>query len=281
MTAQNRTTLKTYFNTGDVPTESNFVDLIDSFRLISEGATVLSGSGAPGAGDGNDGDFYIRTGVWTIQQKSGGSWGATTSLVGPAGATGATGPQGPAGNTGATGPQGPTGSTGQGVPGGGTTGQDLRKSSNTDYATEWYTPGTMNSQDANSVAITGGNVNGTTIGGTTPAAGTFTTLTADGIVLSSTGINAQTGTTYTLQASDNGKIVTLSNASAITVTVPSSLPVGFACIVIQLGAGQVTLSASGVTLNGKNGLKTSGQHARIGLLEYASNVFNVAGDTAT
>lgn len=120
MTAQNRTTLKTYFNTGDVPTESNFVDLVDSFRLISEGATVLSGSGAPGAGDGNDGDFYIRTGVWTIQQKSGGSWGATTSLVGPAGATGATGATGPQGPTGATGPQGPTGATGPQGPAGAT-----------------------------------------------------------------------------------------------------------------------------------------------------------------
>lgn len=112
MTAQNRTTLKTYFNTGDVPTEAQFVDLIDSFRLISEGATVLSGSGAPGAGDGSDGDFYIRTGVWTIQQKTGGSWGATTSLVGPTGATGAAGATGAQGPAGPTGPRGPTGETG-------------------------------------------------------------------------------------------------------------------------------------------------------------------------
>ena len=34
--------------------------------------------------------------------------------------------------------------------------------------------------DPTNVAITGGNINGTTIGGTTPAAGTFTTLTATG-----------------------------------------------------------------------------------------------------
>jgi len=105
-------------------------------------------------------------------------------------------------------------------------------------------------------------------------------VTAAGYILSDQGINPQTGTTYTLASTDNGKVVTCSNASAITVTVPSSLPVGFACTIIQLGAGQVTLSASGVTLNGKNGLKTSGQHARIGIVEYTTNVFNVAGDTA-
>ena len=40
--------------------------------------------------------------------------------------------------------------------------------------------GTMATQNANSVAITGGAIDGTTIGSTTPAAGTFTTLTATG-----------------------------------------------------------------------------------------------------
>jgi hypothetical protein len=42
------------------------------------------------------------------------------------------------------------------------------------------TLGTIATQNANAIAITGGNINGTTIGGTTPAAGTFTTLTATG-----------------------------------------------------------------------------------------------------
>ncbi|MCF8226920.1 MAG: hypothetical protein K9J30_13670, partial [Bacteroidales bacterium] len=40
--------------------------------------------------------------------------------------------------------------------------------------------GTIAIQDANSVTITGGTIDGTTIGGTTPAAGSFTTLTASG-----------------------------------------------------------------------------------------------------
>jgi len=56
---------------------------------------------------------------------------------GPAGAQGATGPQGSTGPQGATGSQGPPG---QGVPAGGTTGQVLNKTSNTDYVTGWITP---------------------------------------------------------------------------------------------------------------------------------------------
>jgi hypothetical protein len=49
------------------------------------------------------------------------------------------------------------------------------------------TLGTMAQQDDDTVAITGGSINGTTIGSTTPAAGTFTTLTATGQASIGTG----------------------------------------------------------------------------------------------
>ena len=56
-------------------------------------------------------------------------------------------------------------------------------------------------------------------------------------------INAQTGTTYTLTASDNGKVVTLDNAAAITLTLPETstetIAQGFQCVLIAKGAGQV------------------------------------------
>jgi hypothetical protein len=94
-------------------------------------------------------------------------------------------------------------------------------------------------------------------------------------------VNAQTGTTYTLQASDNGKIVTLSNASGITVTVPSGLGAGFHCQCIQIGAGQVTFSPSSTTVNNRQShTKIAGQYGVVGLSAYASNVFALAGDTA-
>ena len=79
----------------------------------TDGKTVRNGSGAPDAGLGVDGDFYIDTTAHAIYgPKSGAAWGSSTSLVGPAGATGAQGPQGA---TGATGAQGATGE--QGPPG--------------------------------------------------------------------------------------------------------------------------------------------------------------------
>jgi archaellum component FlaG (FlaF/FlaG flagellin family) len=62
--------------------------------------------------------------------------------------------------------------------------------------------------------------------------------------------NAQTGTTYTLVIADLGKLVTLSNASSITLTLPPSVfATGNTINIQQIGAGQVTLSqGAGVTI---------------------------------
>ena len=67
---------------------------------------------------------------------------------------------------------------------------------------------------------------------------------------SSLTINAQTGTSYTLATGDVGNLVTASNASAITVTIPPSIfTVGQIINIQQIGAGQVTFSqGSGVTI---------------------------------
>lgn len=97
----------------------------------------------------------------------------------------------------------------------------------------------------------------------------------------SAAINLQTGTTYTLQASDNGKVVELNNASGITLTVPSGLANGFNCSFVQAGAGQVTLSASGTTINNRSThTKAAGQWAVCALYHRGSNVFVFSGDTA-
>jgi hypothetical protein len=93
--------------------------------------------------------------------------------------------------------------------------------------------------------------------------------------------NAQSGTTYTVLASDDGKVITLTNAAAITVTVPAGLGAEFSCVFIQGGAGQVTFSASGTTVNNVYGLnKIVGQHGRASLIATASNVLNLSGDLA-
>ena len=67
------------------------------------------------------------------------------------------------------------------------------------------------------------------------------------------GVNTQTGTSYTTVLGDNGKLVTQSNASAITTTIaPNSsvdYPTGAQITFAQYGAGQVTIQGgSGVTV---------------------------------
>lgn len=64
---------------------------------------------------------------------------------------------------------------------------------------------------------------------------------------------------YTLQAADNGGVLTLTNANPIAVTVPPSLPVGFKCEIVQGGAGMISVSgAFGCTVNNPQGQSRSG-----------------------
>jgi hypothetical protein len=96
--------------------------------------------------------------------------------------------------------------------------------------------------------------------------------------------NAQTGTTYTLVASDLGKMVTLSNASGITLTVPPSIFASGNIINIQqLGAGQVTLAqGAGVTITSTGATasapKLRAQYSAATILCTGSNTFTVIGD---
>lgn len=95
-------------------------------------------------------------------------------------------------------------------------------------------------------------------------------------------INDQTGTAYTLVAGDNGKVVVLDNASAITVTVPSGLEAGFNCSFVQKGAGQVSFSASGTTINNRQShTKINAQYGVASIVAYADDTFVLAGDTAS
>ena len=102
------------------------------------------------------------------------------------------------------------------------------------------------------------------------------------------GLNAQTGTTYTFAAADqNNVLVTLANASAITVTIPPNssvaYPVGTVLNVAQTGAGQVTFAAgSGVTIvsNGATATapKTRGQYSAATAIQTSANNWLVIGD---
>jgi hypothetical protein len=101
------------------------------------------------------------------------------------------------------------------------------------------------------------------------------------------GINAQTGTTYTTVLADNGKLVTLTNAAAIAVTIPlnSSVayPVGAQINMAQLGAGQVTASgAGGVTVVSTGATaatpKTRAQYSTLTAVQTSIDNWLVMGD---
>ena len=98
--------------------------------------------------------------------------------------------------------------------------------------------------------------------------------------------NAQTGTTYTLALTDAGKLVTLNNASAITLTVPANSSVAFSVgdqiNLLQLGAGQVTVAgAGGVTVNSAGALlKLSAQYALGTLVKTATDTWVLVGNLA-
>ena len=114
-----------------------------------------------------------------------------------------------------------------------------------------------------------GNITTSSISGN----GTTTTLTNFGAE-----VNVQSGTSYTLATTDNGKIISCTSNSAVTITVPA-LNIGFNCLIVQRGTGQVTLSVSGSTINNRyNFTKTAGQHAIMSLVSVAAGVFISSGD---
>ena len=104
---------------------------------------------------------------------------------------------------------------------------------------------------------------------------------------STVDINAQTGTTYTLVLADAGKLVTLTNGSAITPTVPTNAsgadPTGTVIALAQLGAGLVTIEGdTGVTINGATpgDEDLAGQWATASLTKLGTNTWLLSGGLA-
>jgi hypothetical protein len=114
------------------------------------------------------------------------------------------------------------------------------------------------------------------------------TLTAPKINLT---LNAQTGTTYTFALTDNGQLVTASNASAQTYSIPTNanvaFPTGTQINIIQIGAGQVTIQAvtSGTTTVASTGAtaaapKLRAQYSSATCIKVATDTWYVVGDIA-
>ena len=102
---------------------------------------------------------------------------------------------------------------------------------------------------------------------------------------STLGFNAQTGTTYTLVLADaSNKLVTTSNASAITVTVPPSVFAAGNTIDLQsIGVGLTTFAAgAGVTITSTGASAAApilrARYSAATIICTASNVFTIVGD---
>jgi len=93
-------------------------------------------------------------------------------------------------------------------------------------------------------------------------------------------VDASKTSSFSVAAADNNKLFLINSATSVTVTVPSGLPIGFACQFIQTGAGAVILlGGSGVTLNSANGLTSRAANSAVGLVMSSSTVGYVFGDT--
>lgn len=96
--------------------------------------------------------------------------------------------------------------------------------------------------------------------------------------------NAQTGTTYTLVADDaNNKLVTTSNTSAITVTIPANVfTVGQQINIQSIGTGLTTISGGSVTITSTGATSTApvlrARYSAATIICTASNVFTILGD---
>ena len=104
-------------------------------------------------------------------------------------------------------------------------------------------------------------------------------MSSNSFTLSADGIITETGTTLTLSAADNGKVIYCTNGSAVTINCAAGLGKGFSCTIIQGGAGKVTVAANGQTLVSYSSLfSTMGQYAAISLICPVANTFVAAGN---
>ena len=100
--------------------------------------------------------------------------------------------------------------------------------------------------------------------------------------LSMAQIKTVSTTAYSVVADDVGKVLNFTASTPVSVNVPSGLGAGFFAMLVQSGAGAITVSgASGVSVLAQDGALTSpGQYGVLSLLSVAANSFRVFGGAA-
>jgi len=132
-----------------------------------------------------------------------------------------------------------------------------------------------------------GDIEGVTVTSPITGGGTSGTVNIafDAKAGTTLGFNAQTGTTYTLVAADaSNKLVTTSNASAVTVTVPPSVFAAGEQINLQsIGVGLTTFAqGAGVTITSTGASASApvlrARYSAATIICTASNTFTIVGD---
>lgn len=107
-------------------------------------------------------------------------------------------------------------------------------------------------------------------------------LTITGVLRNTVTPNSQADS-YTLVLTDRGKMVECTKATANNLTVPLNssvaFPIGTVIDILQTGAGQVTVVATGgVTINATPGLKLRAQWSAATLIKRATDTWVLIGD---
>ena len=111
--------------------------------------------------------------------------------------------------------------------------------------------------------------------------GTTKKVTVDEMIAAQLAANIVTeaGTSRTLSASDNQKVIYCTSGSAVAITCATGLGAGFNCTIIQGGAGKITVGAGAATLVSYSSLfSTMGQYAVISLIAPVADTFVAAGN---
>ena len=103
-------------------------------------------------------------------------------------------------------------------------------------------------------------------------------------------ITSISATTYTINSNNIGGLILFTSSSNVSVTVPldaspftnTDLNTGHKIDVIQMGDGQVSFNgASGVSVVGNPGTRTSGQYAQVSLIKVGSNSWVLYGNNSS
>jgi hypothetical protein len=145
------------------------------------------------------------------------------------------------------------------------------------------TTDTLTNKTLTSPAISGGTINNAVIGGSTPADGTFTTVTDSKGELRSVPQNAQTAA-YVLVSSDAGKYISITTGG---VTVPSGVFSAGDTVTIynNSSSNQTITQGSSVTMyqvgTSNTGNRTLAQRGIATVICVASNTFVITGGGLT